>query len=305
MLITRSRLSDGRKCAVALGNFDGVHLGHRRILDACRALAAERELVFAVWTFSRHPAEAGKCPSLLTLPEEKERLLAKAGVEILVTEDFSAVRDFSPEDFCRKILKEGLCAREAVCGFDFRFGKGAEGTAEDLRRLAEPLGIRTTVIEAVRDEAGEKISSTAVRAALEAGDPARAARLLGRPWSVVLPVSHGKRLGRALGFPTINQIWDPRLVSPRRGVYAVTAEWEGGKTAGVCDFGVAPSAGERARACETHLFDFSGDLYGKDVRIAFHEFLREERTFENLEELKRRIACDSARAKAYFAERTI
>ncbi len=292
-----------RACAVALGNFDGVHLGHRKILGATAGRAEKEDLAFAVWSFSRHPAEETGRPCLLTLPEEKERLLAEAGVGILVKEDFSAVRDLSPEGFCEKVLVGAMRAKTVVCGFDFRFGKGAAGDAAALTRLLAPFGVETVVVDEVRDEDGEKISSSAVRAALEEGRPEKAARLLGRPYSAALPVSHGRALGRRLGFPTINQIWPEKLVSLRRGVYAVTAEWDGGKKNGVCDFGVRPSVdGGGKAAAETTLFDFSGDLYGKTVRIAYHAFLREEKAFSSLDELKEQIARDSARAKTILEE---
>ena len=292
-----------RASAVALGNFDGVHLGHRKILGATAERAEKEDLAFAVWSFSRHPAEEAGRPCLLTLPEEKERLLAEAGVGILVKEDFSAVRDLSPREFCEKILVGAMRAKTVVCGFNFRFGKGAAGDADALSRLLAPFGVETVVVDEVRDENGEKISSSAVRAALEEGRPEKAARLLGRPYSAALPVSHGKALGRRLGFPTINQLWPEKLVSLRRGVYAVTAQWDGETRGGVCNFGVRPSVESGGEtAAETYLFDFSGDLYGKTVRIAYRAFLREEKTFSSPDELKEAISRDLSRAKEILKE---
>lgn len=289
--------------AVALGNFDGVHLGHQKIIAVCVSLAKKEGLASVVWSFAEHPGKflgGGKSFGSILNLQEKTRLFMEMGVDLFMAENFAAVRDLSPREFCRKILVETCRARVVVCGFDFRFGKGAQGTGETLKEILEPQGVRVVVVEPVLQN-GEKVSSTAIRAFLEAGDMESAARLLGRPYFVSLPVEHGKELGRKLGFPTINQNFPADFAPLKKGVYAVRVNFDGKEYRGVCNIGSRPSVddGEKVNI-ETHILDFSGDLYGKTIRVNFDSFLRNEKKFATLEELKNQVRLDKEHAKQYF-----
>lgn len=295
-----------RNTCLALGNFDGIHQGHKAIVDACLAEAKKEGLTDVVWTFARHPDQyfPGHAGDSILSADDKARLLEDMGVSHLVEEDFPRVRDLSPTAFCREILLAELDARVVVCGFNFRFGKNGAGTPEDLRRELERAGRRVLVAPPVLWE-GEPISSTRVRTALQEGRPQDAMAMLGRPYFIRFPVSHGNRLGRQMGFPTINQIYPASYVIPRRGVYAVEVVLDGVSYGGVCNVGRRPTVEENgADTAETHLFNFSGDLYGKEATVRFLSFLRPETKFDGLDALKAQIARDIAAAKVALADQT-
>ena len=288
---------------VALGTFDGVHLGHRALLSASRKIADRMHLPLLVFSVERRPGDLpGAGTGFLTGPEEKARLLEEAGADLFLSRPLLSLRDLSPALFCRKILLEECRVRAAVCGFDFRFGKNAAGDAAFLSDALKASGVSVTVLDPVLDENGEKISSSAIRLALAKGDTEKAGRCLGRPFSLFLPVLHGKGMGHTLGFATINQLLPADAAPLRHGVYAVTAVLDGKELPGVCNVGVRPTfPGDGSVYAETHLFDFQGDLYGKSVRILFFRFLRDETTFASPEELTRQVERDKEQAKAYFA----
>lgn len=291
-----------RNTAVALGNFDGVHLGHTALLERCVSDARENGLKSLVWTFRAHPdAVLHKAsPRLILSLEDKITLLDKIGLSFFMAEDFSRVCDYSPERFCNEILLERLGAREVLCGFNFSFGKGGAGNAAFLKEYLEKRGVKVLVLPAVGLD-GETVSSTAVRALLEEGDMEKAARFLGRNYFIHLPVEHGKRLGTKLGFPTVNQNFPAEYVVPLRGVYAVKVHTNCGDFNGVCNIGSRPTVddGEEINA-ETHLLDFSGNLYGQKLKIDFYHLIRREKKFENLDALKQQIEKDKRAAAEYF-----
>ncbi len=291
---------------VALGNFDGIHLGHQEIIRACVREAEKEGLVSLVWSFRRHPEHILKgnfaSGNIISL-RDKEKILHQMGVSHLILEDFERVRDFSPEEFCEKILVRALSARKVFCGFNFRFGKKGEGDVDFLIRYLTPKGIKVFVSDPVEMD-GLPISSTRIRAFLEEGKVEEAARLLGRPYSIRFPVLHGKRLGTRIGFPTINQIFPGEYVTPKKGVYAVLVRFDEKEYFGVCNVGSRPTVDEDDRIlAETHLLDFSGDLYGKEVRVEFYRFLRPEKKYSSLEELKIQIAKDRESARLFWEER--
>lgn len=285
----------GMPSAVALGSFDGVHRGHEALLRACVEEAQERELMSVVYTFLNHPGTLfGRQVKLLTTPSEKAARFEELGLDAVVFGRFDeAFAALSPEQFVREYLRDRLGARVCVCGFHYRFGAGGAGDAALLRKLCSAEGIDVRVIEPVTDK-GELISSSGIRALCEAGEVARARELLGRPYSLLSRVLEGKKLGRKLGFPTINQSFPPDAVIPRKGVYETRLDLGGESYRGVTNVGCRPTVEGEGINAETHILDFSGDLYGRVIRISFLRMLRPERKFDTLEELRAQIARDRA-----------
>jgi len=288
-----------RGATVALGNFDGVHLGHRAVLRA--AHAARPELPLVALTFEPHPREHFRPddpPFRLTLAESKARALRAAGADHVVALPFDAALAAMPaEDFVSLVLHGALDARHLACGGDFAFGHRRGGDVAFLAERAEHLGMGLTVVPPVADEAGP-ISSSRIRRVLQDGYPERAARALGRDWEIRGVVSHGDKRGRTIGFPTAN-IPLGRHLEPARGVYAVRAALPDGRVVpGVANIGLRPTVGGTESRVEAHLFDFAGDLYGQEIGVALARFLRPERKFDGLEALKAQIAEDAAQARA-------
>ena len=290
---------------VALGNFDGIHLGHRKIVENCVQKAREEGLVSLVWSFRRHPEHILKgnfSSGNIISVKDKEAILKDAGVDHLILEDFERVRDLSPEEFCDRILLRQLSARYVFCGFNFRFGKFGAGDAAFLKSYLEPKGVGVIAAEPVCMD-GDTVSSTRIRNLLAEGNTESVCRLLGRPYSIRFPVLHGKHLGSRIGFPTLNQVFPEEYVTPKKGVYAVRVTFDGQEHFGVCNVGSRPTVDNDDRIiAETHLLDFSGDLYGKEVRVEFHRFLRAETRFSSLEELKKQIGKDRENARLFWKE---
>ena len=287
--------------AIALGCFDGVHIGHAALFRTLRENAAGRKC--SAWTFS--PPENGKlCPvkgkPLIVPFERKCELLAEHGVEYAFLYGFSDVCSLSCEEFVDRVLIEECGCGLAVCGYNFTFGKGAAGNADTLRELLELRGIQTVIVENVQRD-GMSVSSAGIRAALADGDVRLAEKMLGREYTVTAPVIQGRQLGRKWGFPTVNQHFFDGAALPRRGVYASSCVIDGKKYGAVTNIGVRPtvSGGSDAVTAETHIFDFSGDLYGKTLSVALKHFIRPEKTFENGDELKKAVLADMATAREY------
>lgn len=288
-----------RGASVALGNFDGVHLGHAHVLRT--AHAARPDAPLAVLTFEPHPRELFRPddpPFRLTLPRERAAALAALGVRILYELPFG--REFSlmpAEAFIADVLHTGLGASHLTCGPDFAFGHRRGGSTGFLAARAEALGVGMTVATVLTDDTGP-ITATRIRRALQDGYPERATAALGRPWAIAGEVAHGDKRGRTIGFPTAN-IALGRHLEPARGVYAVTVRLPDGAThPGVANIGRRPTvnAGPESRL-EVNLFDYDGDLYGAELSVFLHAFLRSERRFAGLDELKAQIAADAAEAR--------
>lgn len=295
-----------RGACVALGNFDGVHRGHRHLLRA--AHAGRPDAPRAVLSFEPHPREFFRPedpPFRLMLPAERAAALASAGVEILFEIPFD--RDFCEMpagDFVRQVLHAGLGARHLACGPDFAFGHRRGGDAAMLGGIAESLGIGVGVVPPLVDEGGV-ISSTRIRRLLQDGYPERAGALLGRSWAIRGPVQQGDRRGRTIGFPTAN-IPLGRHLEPARGVYAVMIRLpDGASVPGVANIGTRPTVAGRESRVEAHIFDWpaagSGDLYGQELAVSLHHYLRPERRFGGLDELRTQIALDAAEARRLLA----
>ncbi len=289
--------------SVALGNFDGVHLGHRSVIDLARGPATLGAAPLGIVTFEPHPREyfAPESPPFrLMNAEARANQLAKLGVEQLYQLPFDAtLAGFTPEDFAREVLAEGLGVSHVVVGADFCFGKGRKGKAADLAAFGDRLGFRTTIAPLVKHDDRE-ISSTAIRAALTEGRPRDGADMLGHWHRIEGEVLHGEKRGRELGYPTANMSL-AGLHLPRFGVYAVLVDIltgpQAGSYSGVASLGVRPMFGVNTPNLETFLFDFGGDLYGQHLSVALVEYLRPELKFDGLPALITQMAADSARAR--------
>ncbi len=282
---------DMTPAAVALGTFDGLHLGHMAVIRA--ALAASGTTPEAL-LFDTHPLEAlrGQAPPALLTAAQRLDMLEALGVRG-VTVRFAEIRDMSPETFVRAILRDRLGASRVFCGGNYRFGRGGAGTAETLTALCAREGIAVSTVPAVL-WGGALISSTRIREALSRGDVPEANAMLGRRFGYAFPVAHGDARGHSLGFPTANQHFPAGFCIPRHGVYASTATVGGRLYPAMTNIGVRPTVdGTRARS-ETHIFGFSGDLYGISVPVALLRFVRDERRFDSLDALIRQMTCDRA-----------
>jgi riboflavin kinase / FMN adenylyltransferase len=300
--------AEARGAVVAIGNFDGVHPGHRAVLTRANETAEELGAPLGVVTFEPHPRryfQPAIPPFRLTPPPAKRRLIAEAGAAHYYELSFdAAMAALTAEAFIERVLLEGLGARHIVVGAGFAFGKGRTGTVSVLEHVAgHKGGAGVTVVAPVSASDGALSSSTRVRECLQRGEPERAASLLGRNWAIEGEVLSGDKRGRLLGFPTANLDLDDYL-RPAFGVYAVRAMplgGDGSRWSGVANLGIRPTIGGTKTQLEAHLFDFSGDLYGRKLVVELLSFIRPERKFENLDALKAQIAQDSARARGIIA----
>ena len=293
---------------VAIGNFDGVHRGHQAVIARASALAAELGRPCAVLTFEPHPADYFAGPSAifrLTPEPAKALALARLGaVDGMIVRTFDeAFAALSAEDFVGRELAGRLGITAAVVGYDFNFGKGRAGTPSYLAEAGAQYGFAVAIIDKiVADDRGDlsAVSSTAIRRLLEGGDVGGAATLLGRPYFVLGTVIHGRKLGRTLGYPTANIALDPssRLAY---GIYAVRVTREGRVHGGVASFGRRPTFDNGPPLLEVVLFDFSADLYGDTIEVAFVDWIRGEERFDTVEALVARMKVDEARARERLA----
>jgi riboflavin kinase/FMN adenylyltransferase len=290
---------DARPSVVALGVFDGVHLGHRAILETAVARAGAAGTTAVALTFDRHPSEIlqpDRAPLPITTLDERLALIATTGIALAVVLPFTeALASMEPESFVTDVLIARLGAREVVLGANHRFGRGARGDARLLREMGARLGLHAEVAPAT-DVDGTPVSSSAIRAALQGGDLAAAARMLGRPYFISGEVVEGAGRGRTLGFPTANIAAERPLLLPP-GVYACRLKAGELVHGAVLNAGVRPTFGEKVFTLEAHVLDFSDDLYGRRVRLEFVKRLREERKFPGLEALKAQIAADVLAAR--------
>ena len=285
---------------VALGNFDGVHLGHQAVLRRASEEAERRGVKVVAATFEPHPRailRPGSAPRLLTDPSLRRELLLCYGADGVYTISFDeALSRKSPEEFVRGVLVGELLAEAVVVGENFRFGHKAAGDVGDLATLMRGFGGEVYAVP-IRAAGGREISSTQIRALISAGEVREAARLLGRPYVVRGEVIVGDRRGRTIGFPTANVLADPAVVIPARGVYAGCVRTGGMAYAACTNIGVAPTFGDRESKIEAYLLDFEGDLYGRVVDVGFISRIRAEKRFSGVEELKRQISRDVENAR--------
>ena len=284
--------------AVALGNFDGLHLGHQRVIQPI--LDSTEHIYSTVVTFTPHPQEyfTGQRRALLTPLNEKVQQLIRLGVQQLVLLPFDReLAALSPQEFVEKILLQQLRCQQISVGEDFCFGKQRTGTAKDLQALAATFNIPVTMVPLHTCE-GERISSSSIRRALEQGDLAHAKALLGRPYILTGSVIKGQQLGRKIGFPTANLQLPTEKFLPRQGVYAVRVLGEDSSSLGVMNIGHRPTVNGIHPSVEVHLLDWSDDLYGKTLTVQLEKFLRPEQKFASLEALIGQIQVDCAIARS-------
>ena len=289
----------------AIGNFDGVHLGHRSVIDMARAALPDAPL--GVVTFEPHPREyfaPDAPPFRLMGAEARAHQLQKIGVDKLYELGFdAALSGLSPRAFAQEVIVDGLGLRHVVVGADFRFGKARAGTAEQLQAFGAEMGFGVTIAPLMA-KGPDTVSSTAIRNALTEARPRDAAAMLGHWHRVEGPILHGEKRGRELGYPTANMSIDG-LHPPAFGVYAVLVDVlegpQAGRYHGVASLGVRPMFGENKANLETFIFDFKGDLYGKHVSVALVDHLRDEEKFDSLDALITQMDADSAQARSILA----
>jgi riboflavin kinase/FMN adenylyltransferase len=293
----------GAGCAVTIGTYDGIHLGHQALLRRVREHATRLGTPTVLLTFEPTPREylvPANPPARLTSLRERWRILAPLGVDYLWLLRFNeALRNLSAEGFAQLLVRQ-LAPRVVVVGHDFRFARHGEATAPILAEAGKRLGFEVDVLAAVTLE-GERISSSGVRAALARGDFELARRWLGRPWSMRGRVQPGSRLGAQLGFPTANVPLERRR-APVNGIFAVRVNGVAGDArAGVASLGTRPTVGGTEALLEAHLFDFEGDLYGCEIEVEFVARLRDEERFASLEALTQQMERDAAEARSILS----
>lgn len=276
-----------RDTVVALGKFDGLHIGHGQLLRQTAAIAQKTGLYALAYTFRMPGRET------LTGDDEKAALLARFGMEGAHFEDLTdAFKQLTPEQFVRERLIHTWHARHIVVGFNYRFGRNRTGDTALLLKLCETYGIGLTVIDPVLVD-GAAVSSTRVRQAVACGDMPLAQTLLGRRYTLAGEVMPGKRLGREIGFPTVNLYPDRYLILPQRGVYVTGLEWNGAQYPAMTNVGFNPTVEHiRRPKVETHMLDFDRELYGQRVRITFYQKIRDEQAFSGVEQLQAQLSQD-------------
>jgi riboflavin kinase/FMN adenylyltransferase len=300
-LLASDRTPDAlRGAIIALGNFDGFHLGHQAVAGEAIAWARAEGRPAIIATFDPHPVRFFKpeaAPFRLTTLDQRQELFAAAGADAMLVFAFDAeLASTTAEDFMAKLLVERLGAAGVVTGEDFTFGKARGGNIELLKTRGAELGLSSRAVGAVMLD-GEVVSSSRIREALKAGDCETATRLLTRPFAIRGVVQHGDKVGRTIGFPTANLPLGNYL-RPHYGIYAVSAQLaDGTQLHGAANLGIRPSFDPPKELLEPHFFDWSGDLYGQEIEVAFHHFLRPEAKFDSLDALTRQmlVDCDQAR----------
>ncbi len=296
-------------CVLTIGNFDGVHRGHQALLAKLTAKSQATGLPAAVLTFEPHPREYfahENRPKRLTSLREKILLLAGEGVDRLYIARFNRkLAGLTAEEFIEQVLIHGLGVRHLLIGDDFRFGRGRKGDFGMLKTAGDQIGFGVEAMHTL-DHEGERVSSSAVRAALADGDMPHAARLLGRPYSISGRVMHGDKIGRTIGFPTAN-IQLKHRSPPLLGIYTVSVEGLAGHPLpGVASVGVRPTINDAGRpSLEVHLFDWNADCYDAHLRVNFLRKQRDEERYDSLEALTAQIARDADEARAFFAHNSI
>jgi riboflavin kinase/FMN adenylyltransferase len=290
--------SPQKETLLTIGVFDGLHLGHKHLISKLLDLAHKQDLLSGVVTFRQHPRELlipkTKIPSLCSVAE-RERLLKNEGVDIIAALTFSReLAQLSARDFV-SLLQKYLKMRGLVIGPDFVLGRNREGNTDALRSLGKEMGFSVTIV-APKKINGEVASSTAIRQALADGDMKKVTRLLGRPFSIQGKVTHGEHRGTGLGFPTTNLNVDAKMAMPPDGVYATWAYIDGRRFQSMTNIGKNPTFGDNLeRTVESFILNYAGDVYNKEVKIEIIQRLREEKRFDNIEELRKQIAEDVKR----------
>lgn len=287
---------------VALGNFDGVHVGHRQLIGSAVEKAREKGLASAVFTFSNHPKSlipGAKPVKNIVYQEEKEALIEALGVDYYFNFAFTKeIMTMPPETFVKTFLADKMNAKEIFCGFNYHFGYKGEGDTKLLRILGAKYGFHVNEVKAVSID-GDVVSSTLIRNMIMAGEMEECSKYLGRNYDIGGEVVVGNRLGRTIGFPTSNIMIDESMVTPPNGVYITYCIYNGVKYPSITNVGIKPTIGSFKKNMETHIFNFDKELYGKQIKVEFIKKTRDEVKFRNIEELSAQIAKDCNEAKTY------
>ncbi len=292
-------------CAVALGCFDGVHLGHRAVIETAKSKALSLGISCAVFTFEAPPRNffsPNSAPMLSSL-EDKLRLFEELGVDICVCVPLSdKIFNTDALSFAEDIILDKMKAKHIVCGYNYTFGKRGAGNVRLLHSICSEANIGLSVLSEQKI-GGVTLSSSQIRSLVAEGDMERARELLGRYFSVSSLVVDGQHLARTLGFPTVNIIPEAGLMLPRRGVYAVRIKFAGSEKYGITNVGIRPTVGTQIECAETHIFDFEGNLYGQRVTVEFLHFLREEKKFSSVDDMARQIHEDIEKVKLLLSQK--
>jgi riboflavin kinase / FMN adenylyltransferase len=304
---------DGPPLAAAIGNFDGVHRGHQKLVMAACEAAKRDGLMPAIITFDPHPRDFFRqegAPFRLVDHVEKDRLLSGLHIDRIIHVSFDdALRRTDAEDFVSSVLP-AIGGKQLYAGADFAFGRGRGGQIDTINDYGAAVGIKAYSVPLVQDDNSVVISSSRIRAALQAGDPLAAAAMLGRDWAVTGTVITGDQRGRTIGFPTANIALE-NLQHPAFGVYAVEIDLDDGQAAprrlagGVANIGIRPTFEERGVLCEAHLFDGKYELYGQRLLVRLKAFLRPEQRFSGIDELLAQIAADAEQARLILSDLTL
>ena len=303
-LSTSALASTSLDSAVALGCFDGVHIGHSEIIKKTVEISKSNSLLSVVWSFQAPPKsffaknDSSSHELLTTLPEKKS-LIRKLGVDLLICVPFDErIAKLNPREFFENIIIGRLNAKHIFCGFNYRFGSGGSGDIALLRSLCDEHSINLTVVDEIKIDV-KTVSSSAIRNYLLQGEIESAERMLGRKFSLRGKVREGQHLGRQLGFPTVNQEVPHNKILIKNGVYITRVKFGRVTKYGVTNIGIRPTVGGNEPICETHIIDFCGDLYGKYVTVEFLKFLRSEKKFNSLDELSKQVKKDIEAVKKY------
>ena len=283
----------GKKTAVALGMFDGVHIGHRAVFERAESFD-EHGAEAAVFTFDSESLDDkhGKSYRYVVPNSLKLDMIRQAGIKNICCADFSELRNYEAEEFVKVVLAGRMNAVKVVCGPDFRFGRGAAGNVDSLRKYGAKYGFEVSTVDPVVVD-GNVVSSSRIRELLSEGDVKKANALLGYRYKIKRSVEDGNHIGRTIDFPTINQSFEEGQLIPAYGVYATSVVIDGKQYDGITNIGVKPTVEKECKPlAETHILGFSGDLYRKTLEVSFSDFLRPERKFDSLDALKNQIKTD-------------
>lgn len=293
------KLNISKNTVVTIGNFDGVHIGHQDIINRTISIGKEKELKSLLFTFSNHPVNFFSnehIKNLMTI-EDKCKLIRNMGIEVVINIPFDKpIIDLTPEEYAKDILVEKLKAKEIVIGHDFRFGKNRGGDGSVLREFGDKYGFNVNIIDPIKI-GNIRVSSSFIRKMINEGKVERVDKFLGRPYEIKGLVVHGKKLGRKLGFPTINLDIDNNILTPKTGVYYTKVKIEDTFYDGATNIGYNPTIENSSFSVETHIIDFDGDLYKKDATIYFIERIRNEKKFSSIDKLKAQMDKDINKIK--------
>lgn len=292
----------------ALGNFDGVHKGHRELIERAVRMSKEMGIKSAVFTFSNHPKNlltGSLSVKNILYPEDKAKIIERLGIDYLFSIPFNKdMMNMSPEDFTKKLLAEKLNCKAVVAGYNYRFGKAAKGTPLFMKKIGEEKGFGVSIIDPVIVN-GQVVSSSLIREFIRDGEMEQCFDFLGRFYSIGGTVVVGNQIGRTIGFPTSNILLDESMVTPAHGVYITYCKYNGTVYPSITNVGLKPTIGDNKKTIETHIFNFNKELYGKKIRVEFVKKTRSEVKFGSVEDLSKQILRDCNTAKEYHMKHPV